>query len=324
MKLILLIILILINGIFSATEIAYLSLSKYELNKKLKQGNRKAQKIINLLNDSSTFLAAIQISITLSGFLASAIAAEKFASELSELINIEFLTTNVLIVIITIILSYFTLVFGELVPKRIGLAHSETIAFIMVDIIDIIIIVFKPFIIILRNSVNFIIKLLKIKPKKEVEEDNIKDNILNSPLEEFEKYLLLNVFEFNDTTVKDIMTNIENVITIDINTTKEELFKILKKHKYTRYPVTKNNKIIGILNVKDLVIKKVPTFNLQSYIRKIRKIDSKTIIDDAYFKLSSNHEVMVSVTNDNKEIIGIVTIEDIIEEIIPNIFDEYN
>lgn len=324
MKLILLIILILINGIFSATEIAYLSLSKYELNKKLKQGNRKAQKIINLLNDSSTFLAAIQISITLSGFLASAIAAEKFASELSELINIEFLTTNVLIVIITIILSYFTLVFGELVPKRIGLAHSETIAFIMVDIIDIIIIVFKPFIIILRNSVNFIIKLLKIKPKKEIEEDNIKDNILNSPLEEFEKYLLLNVFEFNDTTVKDIMTNIENVITIDINTTKEELFKILKKHKYTRYPVTKNNKIIGILNVKDLVIKKVPTFNLQNYIRKIRKIDSKTIIDDAYFKLSSNHEVMVSVTNDNKEIIGIVTIEDIIEEIIPNIFDEYN
>ena len=134
-KIIILIILILINGVFSATEIAFLSLSKYELNKELKKGNKKAEKIRNLLNDSSSFLSAIQISITLSGFLASAFAAESFASELSNIISIDFISketlTTILIVLITIILSYFTLVFGELVPKKIGLAYTKKISFSM-------------------------------------------------------------------------------------------------------------------------------------------------------------------------------------------------
>jgi len=322
-KIFFLIILILINGIFSATEIAFLSLNKYELNKEIKKGNKKAIKILELLNDSSTFLSSIQISITFSGFLASAFAAESFASELSSILNINFLTTNVLIIIITIILSYFTLVFGELVPKKIGLAYSKKISFIMVDIIDIIIKIFKPFIIILRASVNIFIKLFNIKTKEEIDEDNIKDNIIDASLEEFEKYLLLNIFEFNDTTVKNAMTNIENVVSIDINTSKEELLEILKKYKYTRYPITKNNKIIGLLNVKDLIIKKVDRFNIKNYIRKITEIPSNTIIDDAFLLLSSNHEVMASIIEDNK-VIGIITIEDIIEEVIPNVFDEYN
>ena len=106
----LLILLIVVNGIFSATEMAFLSLNKYELNKEIKNDNKKARKILELLNDSSTFLSVIQISITLSGFLASAFAAENFASELSSIFDIEFLTTNVLIILITIVLSYFTLV----------------------------------------------------------------------------------------------------------------------------------------------------------------------------------------------------------------------
>ena len=167
-KLILLIILIIINGIFSATEIAFLSINKYKLNKEIKKDNIKAKKILDLLNDSSTFLSSIQISITLSGFLASAFAAENFASELSEILNINFLTTNILIIIITCILSYFTLVFGELIPKKIGLAYSEKISYSMVNIINITIIIFKPFILILKNSVNFFSKLLNIKQKEDV------------------------------------------------------------------------------------------------------------------------------------------------------------
>mgnify|MGYP003293008096 CR=1 FL=1 len=322
-KIILLGLLIIINGIFSATEIAYLSLNKYELNKEIKKGNKKAKKILELLNDSSTFLSSIQISITLSGLLASAFAAENFASELSSILNISFLTTNVLIVIITIILSYFTLVFGELIPKKIGLAYSWKIAFSMVDIINLIILIFKPFIIVLRTSVNIFIKIFNIKKKETIDEDNLKDNIEDSSLEEFEKYLLLNVFEFNDTTVCNAMTNIEDTILIDVNTSKDELLTILKKYKYTRYPIIENNKIIGMLNVKDLILKKVNDFNIKDYIREIIEIDDNTIIDDAFFILSSKHEVMASVKKDNK-VIGIITIEDIIEEVIGNIFDEYN
>ena len=322
-KILLLGLLIIINGIFSATEIAFLSLNKYELNKEIKKDNKKAKKILELLNDSSTFLSSIQISITLSGFLASAFAAESFASELTSILNISFLTTNVLVVIITIILSYFTLVFGELIPKKIGLAYSSKIAYSMVSIINIIIVIFKPFILILRSSVNLFVKLFKIKQKKELDEDNIKNDIIDASLEEFEKYLLLNIFQFNDITVKDAMTKKSELISIDINTEKEEIFNILKKYKYTRYPIVKDEEIIGILNVKDLIIKKVDTFKLENYIRKITKIDSSTIIDDAFLLLSSNHEVMASIVEDDK-VIGIITIEDIIEEVIGNVFDEYN
>lgn len=322
-KILLLSCLIIINGIFSATEIAFLSLNKYELNKEIKNGNKKAKKILSLLNDSSTFLSSIQITITLSGFLASAFAAESFASELSHLLGIKFLNTNTLIIIITLILSYFTLVFGELVPKKIGLAYSKKISFAMVNPINIIIKVFKPFIIVLKSSVNFIIKLLKIRTKEELDEDNIKDNIVDASLEELEKNLLLNVFDFNDTTVKEIMTNFENAITLDINMSKEEVLKILKQHKYTRYPITKNNQIIGLLNVKDLIIKKLDEFNLLNYVRNIPKIESNIIIDDAFLMLNSNHEVMACISEKGKTI-GIITIEDIIEEVIGNVFDEYN
>ena len=142
-KILLLLVLILINGVFSATEIAFLSINKYKLSKEIKKKNKKAMKIAELLKDSSTFLSAIQIAITLSGFLASAFAAEGFASELSNIIKISFLSketlSSILVVLITLILSYFTLVLGELVPKKIGLAYANKISFSMVSIIDIVI-----------------------------------------------------------------------------------------------------------------------------------------------------------------------------------------
>lgn len=327
-KIILLIILILINGIFSATEIAYLSLSKYELHKEMKKNNKKAYKIVELINDSSTFLSAIQIAITLSGFLASAFAAENFATELAAYITMPMISnetlTTILIIVITIILSYFTLVFGELIPKKIGLSASKKIAFSMVDIISIVIIFFKPFIFILKTSVDFFTKILGIKEKKSEDEENIKSTIIDSKLEDFEKKLLLNVFNFNDTTVNEVMTPYKEVIFLDYNISSFELAKRLKEHKYTRFPVLKNNKIIGFLNVKDLIIKNnKKQFKLEDYIRKLPKIESTMIIDDAFFYLRSNHEVMAEVTKD-KVAIGIITIEDIIEEVVGNIVDEYN
>ena len=326
-KILLLIILIIVNGIFSATEMAFLSLNKYELNKELKKGNKKATKILNLIKDSSTFLSAIQIAITLSGFLASAFAAENFASEISDILNITIISqttlTTILIVIITMLLSYFTLVFGELVPKKIGLAYCKQIAFTMVDIIELVIIIFKPFIIILRSSVNFITKLLNIKERKENDEDLVKSSIIDSELEEFEKDLLFNVFEFNDTTVKEAMTPKKDIVSIDINATQEDILKILRKYKYTRLPVIENNEIIGVLNVKDLIIKNKKDFQLRKYLRKLDKIKSNMIIDDAFLYLSSKKAVMAKVVEDN-EIIGIITIEDIVEEVVGSIVDEYN
>lgn len=327
LKIVLLFILILINGVFSATEIAFLSINKYLLSKEIKNKNKKAIKIAGLLKDSSTFLSAIQIAITLSGFLASAFAAESFASEISGMLEISFLSkeslTTILVVIITIILSYFTLVLGELVPKKIGMAYSEKIAFGMVGVIDIVIKVCKPFILILKISTDTVVKLLRIKNQVSNMEDDLKNSITDSNLEELEKQLLLNVFEFNDTTLDKVMTSKEDVITIDINSSKEEILKIIKEHKYTRFPIVDNKEVIGLLNIKDLVIKQDESFQLKNYIRRIVELEDTMIIDDAYLYLNSNYEVMAKVVRDGKYI-GVITLEDIIEELVGNVFDEYD
>lgn len=177
-KIIVLIILILINGMFSATEMAFFELNTYELNKDIKNKNKKAIRIFNLLKDSSTFLSAIQIVITLSGFLASAFAADSFAREIAYAINPTWISMdlfiNILIIVITIILSYFTLVFGELVPKRIGLTYPKAISYFMVNILYVIIFFFKPFIFILGSSTNLILKLLRIEKRKKKRKRKLK------------------------------------------------------------------------------------------------------------------------------------------------------
>lgn len=324
-KILVLVILIFFNGIFSATEIAFLSINKYKLNKEIKNNNEKAKKIAELLSDQSTFLSAIQVVITISGFLASAFAAESFAGELAELINISFLTketlTTILVVLITLVLSYFTLVFGELLPKKIGLAYSYDLSFKMVKPICIVIAIFNPIIILLKKSTELFVKLLKIK-KEVVEEDTLKDTITDSNLEELEKKLLLNVFEFNDVTVKEVMTPKKEVISLDIDDSNETLRKKVRKTKYTRFPVTKNGEIIGVLNIKDLIVNET-NHEFKKNIRKVTRIKSTTILDDAFMLLNEAYEP-IAIVEEDKKYIGIITMEDILEHIIGDIFDEYD
>ena len=324
-KILILVILILINGIFSATEIAFLSINKYKLNKEIKNDNKKAKKIAELLSDQSTFLSAIQVVITISGILASAFAAESFAGELASMIKLSFMSTQtlttILVVVITLILSYFTLVFGELLPKKIGLAYSYKLAFKMINPINTVIKIFNPIIILLKKSTELFVRLLKIK-KEVVEEDTLKDTITDSNLEELEKKLLLNVFEFNDVTVKEVMTPKKDVISLDIEDSNEVLKNKVRKSKFTRFPVTNKDKIIGILNIKDLIVNE-HTREIKKSIRKVTKLKSDTILDDAFMILNSSYEP-IALVEENKEYIGIITIEDILEHIIGDIFDEYD
>lgn len=326
-RILLLVVLILINGIFSATEIAFLSINKYKLAKEVKKNNKKAKKIVNLLGNTSSFLSAIQIAITLSGFLASAFAAESFAQELASIIVIDFISeetlTTILVVLITCVLSYFTLVFGELVPKKIGLAKADKIAYRMVGVINVILVVFKPVIKLLQVSTDIVTRLIGIKQKKANQEDDIKNSIIDSGLEDFEKQILLNVFEFNDSKVRDVMTPKEEVIFLDLNDSPALLRDKIVKHKYTRYPVVENEKVIGILNVKDIIVNNKKTLDLKSYVRKVGTLDSEMIIDDAFLYLNSVYEPFAVVV-ENKEYVGIVTIEDIIENVIGEVFDEYD
>lgn len=333
---ILLMVLILINGIFSASELAFLSLDKIELKEKIEKGEKKAILINKILSNPSLFLSTIQIGITLAGFLASAFAADYFADYFLSIISISFLSKSVLrtilVVIITIILSYFTLVFGELVPKKLAINNPYKIASRFVGIINVVRIIFNPLIKILTISTEVICKILKIKEKEDsITEEDIKKMILlgndEGIIEEKEKDYILNIFNFNDITVDNVMTPKEDVTILNIDDDLKKNILKIKKTKYSRFPVYQNdiNNIIGVLNVKDFIIKRRGNteVNLIDILHPIYKFTKEEKIDDVFRYMQENNESMCMVY-DKEEFIGIVTVEDAVEEIVGNIYDEYD
>ena len=331
-NLLLLIILIAINGIFSASELAFLKINKYELKNKIKMHDKKAIRIDKILSDQSAFLSTIQISITLAGFLASAFAADYFADYFLQIINISFISSStlrtILVIIITFILSYVTLIFGELVPKKIAINNPYKIACLFIGLISFVKTFFSPLIKLLTLSTNFICKIFKIKENEDkITEDEIKKIILlgntEGVIEEKEKDYILNIFNFNDIEVEKIMTKKEDVVMIDINDDMKNILSTIKESKYTRFPVYDKNEIIGILNVKDFILNYNELKDLRSIVRTVNKYEYTEKIDDVFRMMQKNNE-SISLIYNKKEMVGIVTIEDAIEEIVGNIFDEYD
>ena len=331
-NLLLLIILIAINGIFSASELAFLKINKYELKNKIKIHDKKAIQINKILSDQSAFLSTIQISITLAGFLASAFAADYFADYFLQIINISFLSSStlrtILVIIITFILSYVTLIFGELVPKKIAINNPYKIACLFIGLISFVKTFFSPLIKLLTLSTNFICKIFKIKENDDkITEDEIKKIILlgntEGVIEEKEKDYILNIFNFNDIEVEKIMTKKEDVVMININDDMKNILSTIKESKYTRFPVYDKNEIIGILNVKDFILNYNELKDLRSIVRTVNKYEYTEKIDDVFRMMQKNNEP-ISLIYNKKEMVGIVTIEDAIEEIVGNIFDEYD
>lgn len=333
-NILLLIILILINGILSASELAFLSLEKFELDKMVRKRKKNAKNIRNILEDPNKFLSTIQVGITLAGFLSSAFAASYFADEIINqglLIINEAFTESFLVIIITIILSYFTLVFGELVPKKIALANPFKVASLSVNLISFMQTVFYPLIKLLSISTDIICKLLKIKEKEnDFSEEDIKRIILTGTrdgiIEKKEQEYIFNIFQFNDTTVDKVMTPKEKCEIINVNIKFSSLLNKLKKTKYTRYPVydKDTNNIIGIFNVKDYIMYKKDNtdFNLRNLLYNVKKFKYNEKIDDVFACMQKEHIQMAIVVKD-EEFIGVVTLEDAVEEILGNIYDEY-
>lgn len=331
-NLLLLIILIAINGIFSASELAFLKINKYELKNKIKIHDKKAIQINKILSDQSSFLSTIQISITLAGFLASAFAADYFADYFLQIINISFISSStlrtILVIIITFILSYVTLIFGELVPKKIAINNPYKIACLFIGLISFVKTFFSPLIKLLTLSTNFICIIFKIKENEDkITEDEIKKIILlgntEGVIEEKEKDYILNIFNFNDVEVEKIMTKKEDVVMININDDMKNILSTIKESKYTRFPVYDKNEIIGILNVKDFILYYNELKDLRSIVRTVNKYEYTEKIDDVFRMMQKNNEP-ISLIYNKKEMVGIVTIEDAIEEIVGNIFDEYD
>ena len=340
-QIIVLVILIALNAFFAASEIAYISLNDAKIERQAKEGNKKAKQIEKMLKTPSKFLATIQIGITLAGFLSSAFASDTFADILAPMLNnlIPAISLGVWrsisIILITIILSFFTLVFGELVPKRLAMKNYEKISFATIGIIRGISIVTAPFVKLLTGVTNGISKIFGVGENEEetVTEEEIKMMVdqgqEKGTIKEEEKELINNVFEFNDITVSEIMTHRKDIFAVDINISIDELIEELSKeeYRYSRIPVYDEtiDEIKGILYVKD-VLKNInrKSFKVKNVVKEAYFVSQNRLINEVFKELQKNKKQMAIILDEYGGTAGMVTMEDILEELVGDIYDEYD
>jgi len=341
-QIIVLAILILLNAFFAAAEMAFVSLNDAKISVQAKEGNKKAKAIEKMLRTPSKFLATIQIGITLAGFLSSAFASDAFADRLAPVLNslMPMLSVDVwkgiAIIIITIILSYFTLIFGELVPKRLAMKNAEKIAFGSIGIIRGISIFAAPFVKFLTFSTDCVSKLFGVTETDQevVTEEEIRMMIdvgkESGNIDESEREMINNVFEFNDRTVSEIMTHRTDIFAVDMNMTVEEFEELPDNFKNSRIPVYDEtiDDIKGILHIKDLlkVSKggKNKTKKLKTLINEAYFVPESKLINELFKELQKNKKQMAIIIDEYGGTAGLVTMEDILEELVGDIFDEYD
>lgn len=339
-QILVLVILIGLNAFFAASEIAFISLNDAKIEKQAKDGNKKAKQIEKMLENPSKFLATIQIGITFAGFLSSAFASDTFAYKLAPILNNAIpigvgVWQNISIVIITIILSFFTLIFGELVPKRLAMKNYEKIAFGTIGIIRGISVITSPFVKFLTTTTNAISKLFGVGEKEEeiVTEEEIKMMVdqgeENGTIQEDEKELINNVFEFNDITVSEIMTHRTDIFAVDINMGAGELLEQIIKDdcKHSRIPVYDEtiDEIKGVLYVKD-IIKNInkKTFKIKNIMKEAYFVSQNKLINELFKELQKNKKQIAIIVDEYGGTAGLITMEDILEEIVGDIYDEYD
>ncbi len=339
-QIMLLVILIGLNAFFAASEIAFISLNDAKIDMQAKEGNKKAKKIKGMLENPSKFLATIQIGITLAGFLSSAFASEAFASELAPVLhnlvpNISIAVWNsIAIIIITIILSYFTLIFGELVPKRLAMKHSEKIAFATIGIIKAISIVTAPFVKFLTFSTNIVSKLFGVSENEEetVTEEEIRMMVdvgkEKGTIDKVESEMINNVFEFNDKSVSEIMIPRKEIFALDMNLSISKVIEELTEDfRYSRIPVYDEtiDEIKGIVYVKDILLStKNKSVKVKNLIKEAYFVPDTKPVNELFNELRKNRKQIAIVVDEYGGTAGIVTMEDILEEIVGEIYDEYD
>ena len=340
-QLIILAVLIFLNAFFAASEIAFISLNDTKIEKQAKDGNKKAKQIEKMLKTPSKFLATIQIGITLAGFLSSAFASDTFAEKLAPILFqcMPFFSLGVWksisIIIITIILSFFTLVFGELVPKSLAMKNYEKIAFGTIGIIRAISIITSPFVKFLTLVTNSISKLFGVGENEEesVTEEEIKMMVdqgeEKGTIKEEEKELINNVFEFNDITASEIMKHRKDIFAVDINISNDELMEELSKeeYRYSRIPVYDEtiDEIKGILYIKD-VLKNIgkKNFKVKNVVKDAYFVSQTRLINEVFKELQKNKMQIAIIIDEYGGTAGLITMEDILEELVGDIYDEYD
>ena len=339
---VLIIVLILVNAYFSMTEMAVVSVNKNKMKVLAQEGSRKAEAVLKLLENPNGFLSTIQVVITLAGFLNSAAAAVGISDDLGLIIQETFgisevLATDIAIVVVTLLLSYVTLVLGELYPKRIAMQHPEKIAMLVVRPINFIGAIAKPFVWFLSVSVNILLRLTRQQvnvDNEEFSEDEVKSMLEagqeSGVLKEEGRKMINSIFEFDDKLAYEIMTPRTDVFSIDINDPMDEYIDELMELRYSRIPVYDDDtdNIIGILNIKDYLIKArdagFDNVDISNILRKAYFVPETKNIDSLFFEMQKLKQHIAILIDEYGGFSGIVTMEDIIEEVMGEIDDEYD
>lgn len=333
------VILIALNAVFACAEIAVLSINETKLERMAEQGDKRARRLFRLTSEPARFLATIQVAITLSGFLGSAFAADNFSEPLvdwilSKGVSIPYATLDTIaVILITLILSYFTLVFGELVPKRIAMKRSEQLALGISGIVSGISVAFKPIVWFLSASTNLVLRLFGIDPHEaddQVSEEEIRMMVdagsEKGAIDHQEKEFIQNVFEFDDIEVGDIATHRTDTALLWMEDSDEVWAQTIYENRYTRYPICDGSpdNIIGLLNAKDY-------FRLEDKSRGSLLANAlqpayfvlETVKADVLFRnMQKSRNSMAVVMDEYGGMVGIITLYDLLEELVGELNDE--
>ena len=339
-QILVLLFLILMNAFFAGSEIAFISLNQMKMKSKAEEGDRRAKKVVQLIESPTNFLSAIQIGVSLSSMLSGAFAADAFADGLARFIvdlsngSLSFVVIRPLAMIfITFITMFMMLVFGELVPKRIAMSNAEKFAFFVIYPISFLSTLFLPLVRLLAKITNVCLRIVGIDPhqQEEVTEEEIRLLVEAGEIDLSEKEMIENVFEFDNLAVEDIMTHRTDIVAIDIDTDYEELMNTLLEERYTRYPVYEESidNIIGIFHLRDILTyiqthDTASDFNLRYMLREAYFVPESKRTDELFAELTLHKTHIAVVIDEYGGTAGIVTLEDLIEEIMGNIMDEYD
>lgn len=340
-QLLLQLVLIAVNALFAATEIAVISLNETKVRRMAEGGDRKAAKMLRMVTEPTGFLSTIQICITLAGFLGSAFAADNFSDKLVNwLINdcgVSGVSPSALdtisVIIITLVLSYFTLVLGELVPKRIAMKRSESIARTVSGLMIAMTAALRPIIWLLTVSTNGVLRLCGIDPEDNAEEVSEEEIIMMldegeeaGSIESGEKELIKNVFSLNDTTAEDVMVHRSQVAFLKRDDARTTLLNEIAESGYSRFPVYGENidDIVGILYAKTYLTaqSRGEQCEMKDFLMPPRFVHASTHINRILLDMQREHAHMAVVVDDYGGVIGIITLEDILEELVGEIWDE--
>lgn len=333
------VVLIFLNAVFACAEIAVLSINELKLERMAESGNKKARRLYRLTQEPAKFLATIQVAITLSGFLGSAFAADNFSEPLVEWViglgvplspkTLE----PIIVILITLILSYFTLVFGELVPKRIAMKKSEQIALGISGVVKTISVLFKPIVSLLSLSTNMVLRLFGIDPNEaedEVSEEEIRTLVdagsEKGTIDLHEKEWIQNVFEFNDIAVGDIVVHRIDVCALWLEDDAQVWKETIYSKRHTRYPICDGSldRVAGILHAEDYF--RLEDQGRESVLQNAVSpayFVAETVKADVLFReMKKDKEHFAVVLDEYGGMVGIVTIFDLLEELVGDLNDE--